>query len=222
MSKNYASYIDHTLLKPEATEEQIKKLCEEAKEFDFASVCVNPTWVNIAAAELKDATSKVCTVIGFPLGACTSATKAFETKDAIANGANEIDMVINIGALKGGQYDLVESDIKAVVEAANGTLVKVILETCLLSEEEKVKACELSVAAGADFVKTSTGFSTGGATVEDVALMRKTVGSEIGVKASGGVRSLEDLEAMVAAGANRIGASSGVKIMKGEKSKTDY
>ncbi|WP_102691285.1 deoxyribose-phosphate aldolase [Rummeliibacillus pycnus] len=222
MAKNYASYIDHTLLKPEATEEQIIKLCEEAKEFNFASVCVNPVWVSVAAAELKEATSKVCTVIGFPLGASTSATKAFETKDAIANGADEIDMVINIGALKGGQYDLVENDIKAVVEAANGTLVKVIIETCLLSEEEKVKACELSVTAGADFVKTSTGFSTGGATAEDVALMRKTVGSEIGVKASGGVRSLEDLEGMVAAGATRIGASSGVKIMKGQKSKTDY
>lgn len=222
MSKNYASYIDHTLLKPEATEEQIKKICAEAKEFGFASVCVNPVWVNVAATELKDATSKVCTVIGFPLGTSTSVTKAFETKDAIANGADEIDMVINIGALKGGQYDTVENDIKAVVEAANGTLVKVIIETCLLSDEEKVKACELSVAAGADFVKTSTGFSTGGATAEDVALMRKTVGSEIGVKASGGVRSLEDLEAMVAAGATRIGASSGVKIMNGQKAKTDY
>lgn len=222
MSKNYASYIDHTLLKPEATEEQIKSICAEAKEFGFASVCVNPTWVSVAAAELKGATSKVCTVIGFPLGASTSATKAFETKDAIANGAEEIDMVINIGALKGSQYDVVENDIKTVVEAANGTLVKVIIEACLLSDEEKVKACELSVAAGADFVKTSTGFSTGGATAEDIALMRKTVGPELGVKASGGVRSLEDLEAMVAAGATRIGASSGVKIMKGQSAKTDY
>ncbi|MGG0657556.1 deoxyribose-phosphate aldolase [Rummeliibacillus pycnus] len=222
MSKNYASYIDHTLLKPEATEEQIITLCAEAKEFDFASVCVNPTWVSVAATELKGAISKVCTVIGFPLGASTSATKAFETKDAIANGADEIDMVINIGALKSGQFDVVESDIKAVVDAANGTLVKVIIETCLLTDEEKVKACELSVAAGADFVKTSTGFSTGGATAEDVALMRKTVGPKIGVKASGGVRSLEDLEAMVAAGATRIGASSGVKIMQGQSSKTDY
>ncbi|MGM9967750.1 MULTISPECIES: deoxyribose-phosphate aldolase [unclassified Rummeliibacillus] len=222
MTKNYASYIDHTLLKPEATEEQIKKICAEAKEYGFASVCVNPTWVSLAASELKDATSKVCTVIGFPLGASTSATKAFETKDAIANGAEEIDMVINIGALKSEQYDVVENDIKAVVEAANGTLVKVIIETCLLSDEEKIKACELSVKAGADFVKTSTGFSTAGAKAEDVALMRKTVGPEIGVKASGGVRSLEDLESMVAAGATRIGASSGVKIIKGQISKTDY
>ncbi len=222
MTKNYASYIDHTLLKPEATEEQIKKICAEAKEYGFASVCVNPTWVSLAASELKDATSKVCTVIGFPLGASTSATKAFETKDAITNGAEEIDMVINIGALKSEQYDVVENDIKAVVEAANGTLVKVIIETCLLSDEEKIKACELSVKAGADFVKTSTGFSTAGAKAEDVALMRKTVGPEIGVKASGGVRSLEDLESMVAAGATRIGASSGVKIIKGQISKTDY
>ncbi len=222
MTKNYASYIDHTLLKPEATEEQIKKICAEAKEYGFASVCVNPTWVSLAASELKDATSKICTVIGFPLGASTSATKAFETKDAIANGAEEIDMVINIGALKSEQYDVVENDIKAVVEAANGTLVKVIIETCLLSDEEKIKACELSVKAGADFVKTSTGFSTAGAKAEDVALMRKTVGPEIGVKASGGVRSLEDLESMVAAGATRIGASSGVKIIKGQISKTDY
>ena len=222
MTKNYASYIDHTLLKPEATEEQIKKICAEAKEYGFASVCVNPTWVSLAASELKDATSKICTVIGFPLGASTSATKAFETKDAIANGAEEIDMVINIGALKSEQYDVVENDIKAVVEAANGTLVKVIIETCLLSDEEKIKACELSVKAGADFVRTSTGFSTAGAKAEDVALMRKTVGPEIGVKASGGVRSLEDLESMVAAGATRIGASSGVKIIKGQISKTDY
>lgn len=222
MSKNYASYIDHTLLKPEATEDQIKKICAEAKEFGFASVCVNPTWVSVAAAELKGATSKVCTVIGFPLGASTSATKAFETKDAIANGAEEIDMVINIGAVKSGQYDAVENDIKAVVDAADGTLVKVIIETCLLTDEEKVKACELSVAAGADFVKTSTGFSTGGATAEDVALMRKTVGPTIGVKASGGVRSLEELEKMLNAGATRIGASSGVKIMKGQQGKTGY
>lgn len=222
MTTNYASYIDHTLLKPEATEEQIKKICAEAKEYGFASVCVNPTWVSLAAEELKGATSKVCTVIGFPLGASTSATKAFETKDAITRGADEIDMVINIGALKSKQYDVVENDIKAVVEAANGTLVKVIIETCLLTDDEKVKACELSVSAGADFVKTSTGFSTAGAKTEDVALMRKTVGPKIGVKASGGVRSLEDLESMVAAGATRIGASSGVKIINGQNSKTDY
>lgn len=222
MTKSYASYIDHTLLKPEATKEQIQKICAEAREYGFASVCVNPTWVSLAAAELKEAASKVCTVIGFPLGTSTSATKAFETKDAIANGADEIDMVINIGALKSKQYKAVEKDIRAVVEAANGTLVKVIIETCLLSKEEKMKACELAVSAGADFVKTSTGFSTGGATVEDVALMRQTVGPKIGVKASGGVRSLEDLESMVKAGATRIGASSGVKIIKGQSIKTDY
>lgn len=222
MTTNYASYIDHTLLKPEATEEQIKKICAEAKEYGFASVCVNPTWVSLAAEELKGASSKVCTVIGFPLGASTSATKAFETKDAITRGADEIDMVINIGALKSKQYDVVENDIKAVVAAANGTLVKVIIETCLLTDDEKVKACELSVSAGADFVKTSTGFSTAGAKAEDVALMRKIVGPNIGVKASGGVRSLEDLESMVAAGATRIGASSGVKIINGQNSKTDY
>ena len=222
MTKSYASYIDHTLLKPEATKEQIQKICAEAKEYGFASVCVNPTWVSLAAAELKEVASKVCTVIGFPLGASTSATKAFETKDAIANGADEIDMVINIGALKSKQYKAVEKDIRAVVEAANGTLVKVIIETCLLSKEEKMKACELAVSAGADFVKTSTGFSTGGATVEDVALMRQTVGPKIGVKASGGVRSLEDLESMVKAGATRIGASSGVKIIKGQSIKTDF
>ena len=222
MTKSYASYIDHTLLKPEATKEQIQRICAEAKEYGFASVCVNPTWVSLAAAELKEVASKVCTVIGFPFGASTSATKAFETKDAIANGADEIDMVINIGALKSKQYKAVEKDIRAVVEAANGTLVKVIIETCLLSKEEKIKACELAVSAGADFVKNSTGFSTGGATVEDVALMRQTVGPKIGVKASGGVRSLEDLESMVKAGATRIGASSGVKIIKGQSIKTDY
>lgn len=222
MTKNYALLIDHTLLKPEATKEQIATLCQEAKKYDFASVCVNPTWVAEAAKHLEGAKSVVCTVIGFPLGAQTSATKAFETKDAIANGASEIDMVINIGALKSGQLDVVKSDIQAVVDAANGTLVKVIIETCLLTEEEKVVACQLSKEVGADFVKTSTGFSTGGATAADIALMRKTVGPEMGVKASGGVRSLEDLEAMVEAGATRIGASSGVKIMNGLKSDSEY
>lgn len=214
--------IDHTLLKAEATKEQIAKICAEAKEYGFASVCVNPTWVKFAAEQLQGAESVVCTVIGFPLGANTSAVKAFETKDAIANGASEIDMVINIGALKEGNYDLVRDDIKAVVEAANGTLVKVIIESCLLTDEEKVKACELSVEAGADFVKTSTGFSTGGATAEDIALMRKTVGPDLGVKASGGVRSLEDMKLMIDNGATRIGASSGVAIMQGLSSNSDY
>jgi len=222
MTENYASYIDHTLLKPEATKEQIIALCAEAKQYDFASVCVNPTWIETAAKELEGAVSKVCTVIGFPLGANTSDVKAFETKDAIAKGADEVDMVLNIGALKGSDYELVLNDMKVVVEAANGTLVKVIIETCLLTDEEKVKACELAVEAGVDYVKTSTGFSTGGATPTDVALMRKTVGPDLGVKASGGVRSLADLKAMIEAGATRIGASSGVKIMQGLAAESDY
>ena len=222
MTQNYAAMIDHTLLKADTTRPQIEKLCEEAKKYVFASVCVNPAWVKYSAELLAGTEVKVCTVIGFPLGASTSAVKAFETKDAIANGAGEIDMVINIGALKNGEYDLVRDDIKAVVDAANGTLVKVIIETCLLTEEEKVKACQLSVEAGADFVKTSTGFSTGGATAEDIALMRKTVGLDLGVKASGGVRSLEDMKKMIDNGATRIGASSGVAIMEGLTSQSDY
>lgn len=222
MTQNYASMIDHTLLKAETTKEQIEKLCEEAKKYEFASVCVNPTWVKDSAQLLNGSNVKVCTVIGFPLGASTKEVKAFETKNAIENGAQEIDMVINIGALKDKSYDIVRDDIKAVVDAANGTLVKVIIETSLLTDEEKVKACELSVEVGADFVKTSTGFSTGGATPEDVALMRKTVGPEIGVKASGGVRSLEDMNKMIEAGATRIGASSGVAIMNGLISDSNY
>ena len=222
MTQNYAAMIDHTLLKADATRDQIEKLCAEAKKYVFASVCVNPTWVKYSAELLAGTEVKVCTVIGFPLGASTSEVKAFETKDAIANGAGEIDMVINIGALKNGEYDVVRDDIKAVVDAANGTLVKVIIETCLLTDEEKVKACELSVEAGADFVKTSTGFSTGGATAEDIALMRKTVGPDLGVKASGGVRNLEDMKKMIENGATRIGASSGVAIMEGLTSNSDY
>lgn len=222
MTQNFASMIDHTLLKADATRNQIEKLCEEAKKYEFASVCVNPTWVNLSAQLLANTNVKVCTVIGFPLGATTSEVKAFETKNAIDNGAQEIDMVINIGALKNKEYEVVRDDIKAVVEAANGTLVKVIIETSLLTDEEKVKACELSVEAGADFVKTSTGFSTGGATAEDVALMRKTVGPELGVKASGGVRNLEDMKKMVEAGATRIGASSGVAIINGLTSDSNY
>lgn len=215
-------YIDHTLLKPDASQEQIETLIEEAKKYDFASVCVNPTWVNFAAQALKGTDVKVCTVIGFPLGANTPELKAFETSDAIQNGANEIDMVINIGALKSRNFDLVERDIRAVVEAAKGTLVKVIIETCLLTDDEKVKACQIAQKAGADFVKTSTGFSTGGATVEDVALMRKTVGPDMGVKASGGARSYEDALAFIKAGATRIGASSGVAIMEGDVANGDY
>lgn len=224
MTEKLTSLIDHTLLKADASEEQVVKLAEEAKEYKFASVCVNPTWVKKCAELLADTPEvKVCTVIGFPLGANTPEVKAFETKNAIENGADEVDMVINIGAMKDGRYDEVEADIKAVVEAAKGkALVKVIIETCLLTKEEIEKACQLAVSAGTDFVKTSTGFSTGGATAEDIALMRKTVGPEIGVKASGGVRSLEDAKAMVEAGATRIGASSGVSIAKGETASTDY
>mgnify|MGYP000923379076 FL=1 len=215
-------YIDHTLLKPDASQEQIETLIEEAKKYDFASVCVNPTWVNFAAQALKTTDVKVCTVIGFPLGANTPELKAFETSDAIQNGANEVDMVINIGALKSQNFDLVEKDIRAVVEAAKGTLVKVIIETSLLTDDEKVKACQIAQKAGADFVKTSTGFSTGGATVADVALMRKTVGPDMGVKASGGARSYEDALAFIKAGATRIGASSGVAIMEGDVANGDY
>ncbi len=223
MNTNFAKYIDHTLLKADATEEAITEICEEAKTYSFASVCVNPTWVKKAAGQLTGTDVKVCTVIGFPLGASTSATKAFETKNAIENGATEIDMVINIGALRDGQHEVVQKDIEAVVEAAGeSAIVKVIIETALLTDEEKRTASELSVKAGADFVKTSTGFSTGGATVEDVKLMRAVVGPEIGVKASGGVRSFEDMQAMIKAGATRIGASSGVQIMQGLTSKEDY
>jgi len=215
--------IDHTLLKPEATKEQVEKLCAEAKEYTFASVCVNPTWVKTSAELLAGTPVKVCTVIGFPLGASTPETKAFETTDAINNGAGEIDMVLNVGALKSLNMDLVKRDIESVVNAAKGkAIVKVILETCLLTKEEIKVASKLSKEAGADFVKTSTGFSTGGATVEDVALMREVVGPDLGVKASGGVRSLEDVQKMIEAGATRIGASSGVLIAQGLTSNSDY
>ena len=219
-----AKMIDHTLLKPEATKNQVAILVKEAKEFSFASVCINPTWVKFAAMELQDAPDvKVCTVIGFPLGAQTSETKAFETTQAIENGATEVDMVINVGALKDGNHALVQRDIEAVVQAAKGkALTKVIIESSLLTDEEKVTACQLSVAAGADYVKTSTGFSSGGATVEDIALMRKTVGPNVGVKASGGIRDRQTLLAMVEAGATRIGASAGVAIIRGEASNTSY
>jgi len=210
-----AHMIDHTLLKPEATEDQIRQLCQEAATYCFASVCINPVWIELSAKLLRRSGVKVCTVIGFPLGADTSETKAYETRDAIGKGANEVDMVINVGLIKSREYKKVKDDIRAVVRATRpNILVKVILETCLLTDEEKVKACELAVEAGADFVKTSTGFSTGGATIEDIALMRRVVGPEIGVKASGGVRSFEDAEAMVKAGATRLGASAGLKIVK--------
>ncbi len=215
-------YIDHTLLKPESTQTQIDKLIAEAAEHQFASVCVNPTWVAYAANALKGTGVKVCTVIGFPLGANTSNVKAFETKDAVANGADEIDMVINIGQLKLGQYDAVEADIRAVVEASGDKLVKVIIETCLLTDDEKVKACQLAVAAGADYVKTSTGFSTAGANVADVKLMRETVGPNVGVKAAGGARSFADAEAFIKAGATRIGTSAGLAIVNGETADSSY
>ena len=217
-----AKMIDHTLLRADATRNELTKLTEEAKQYQFASVCVNPGWVSYAAEQLQGTGVDICTVIGFPLGSSTSETKAFETKDAIAKGATEVDMVINISALKDGKDDVVEQDIRAVVEAAAGTLVKVIIETCLLTDDEKVRACQAAVRAGADFVKTSTGFSTGGATPEDIALMRRTVGPDVGVKASGGVRSLEDMQKMIEAGATRIGASSGVKIMQGGQSTSSY
>ncbi|GGC86408.1 deoxyribose-phosphate aldolase [Enterococcus wangshanyuanii] len=211
---NVNKMIDHTLLKPEANEEALLTLIEEAKKYDFASVCVNPYWVALASKELTGTSVEVCTVIGFPLGANTTSVKAFETDDAIKNGATEIDMVINVGALKSGDEETVLKDIQGVVEAAKGrALVKVILETCLLTDREIVTASNLAVQAGADFVKTSTGFSTGGATVKDIALMRKTVGPDIGVKASGGVRTAEDTKAMIHAGASRIGASSSVAIV---------
>lgn len=213
--KNIGSMIDHTLLKPEATSEMIETLCKEAKEYGFFSVCVNPYYVKQVKEELKGSEVKIATVIGFPLGNTTKEVKAFESSEAIKNGADELDMVINIAALKNRDYDVVEKDIKAVVDAANGSaLVKVIIETCLLNDDEKKKACEIAKSAGADFVKTSTGFSTGGATEEDVKLMRETVGENLGVKASGGIRDYETAKKMVNAGASRIGASSSVKIVK--------
>lgn len=212
-----ASMIDHTFLKPDGTEADIRKLCEEARKYQFASVCVNPSYVSLASQLLRDTEVKVCTVIGFPLGATTSVTKAMETRDAIANGATEVDMVINVGALKSGNNLLVKKDIEAVVEAARGqAIVKVILETSLLTEEEKVCACLISKYAGADFVKTATGFGPGGATIEDITLMRKTVGIEMGVKASGGVRDYQTAQAMIQAGASRIGASASVAIAEGD------
>ncbi|MHA6501262.1 deoxyribose-phosphate aldolase [Staphylococcus haemolyticus] len=219
---NYAKFIDHTLLKPESTRQQIDQIIDEAKEYNFKSICVNPTHVKYAAERLNDSDVLVCTVIGFPLGATTTATKIFETEDAIKNGATELDMVINIGALKDGRFEDVQKDIEGVVGVANGKTVKVIIETVLLSDEEKVKASELAKAAGADFVKTSTGFAGGGATPEDVKLMKDTVGDELEVKASGGVRSLEDFNKMIDAGATRIGASAGVQIIQGLESDSDY
>jgi deoxyribose-phosphate aldolase len=215
--------IDHTVLKADTNQDGVQKIIDEAIQYDFKSVCINPAWVAYAAEQLKDSDVLVCTVIGFPLGANTSEVKAYEAKDAINNGADEVDMVINIGALKSGQYKKVGHDIKAVVDAAAGkATVKVIIETSLLTDEEKVKACELAKQAGADFVKTSTGFSTGGATVADVKLMRQTVGPDMGVKASGGIYSAQDAQDMIEAGATRIGTSAGVAIVSGEKATDGY
>ncbi len=211
--KTIAAMIDHTLLKPEATPAQIEKLCAEAAEYHFASVCVNPVYIPLAARLLKGTGVKVCCVVGFPLGAIAPEQKAAEAASCAVMGAEELDMVIHVGAAKAGDWALVQRDIEGVVKAAAGHTVKVIIETCLLTDEEKVKACEAAKAAGAHFVKTSTGFSTGGATTHDIALMRKTVGPEMGVKASGGIRDYETAMAMIEAGANRIGASAGIAIV---------
>jgi deoxyribose-phosphate aldolase len=211
-----AALIDHTLLKPEATRDQVRKLCAEARQYRFASVCINPYWVPTAAAELAGSAVKVCTVVGFPLGATTTRAKMAETEEAVRAGAAEIDMVINVGALRSGDFDAVKTDIQGVVDVSHrgGAIVKTILETALLDDNQKAVACTLAKLAGADFVKTSTGFGPAGATVKDVALMRMTVGPEMGVKAAGGIRTLEDLQKMVEAGATRIGASASVKIVE--------
>lgn len=221
--KNLARMIDHTLLKPEATTDEVKKLCMEAREYEFASVCVNPSFVPLCSEMLKGTRVKVCTVIGFPLGATTTETKRFEAEQALQNGAQEIDMVLNVGHLKQGDNDYVFNDINQIVLAAkkHNAICKVILETALLTDEEKVRACLICKNAKADFVKTSTGFSKGGATAGDIALMRYVVGTAIGVKASGGIRTLEDAETMIQSGADRIGASASVKIVTGEKSAKD-
>ncbi len=212
-------YIDHTLLKPEATKKQITKLCEEARQYDFASVCVNTCYVPLAKQLLAGSDVKVCCVVGFPLGAMDTVSKAFEAKTAVENGAQEVDMVINIGALKDKDYDYVTKDIAAVVEASKQAIVKVIIEACLLTDEEKVEACKCSMNAKAEFVKTSTGFSTHGATPEDVALMKKTVGNVCKVKAAGGVRSYDDAMKMIEAGADRLGCSAGIKVMEEAKAR---
>lgn len=222
-TQEIAKMIDHTLLKPETTKSQIDQLLKEAKEYRFASVCINPSWVKYASEQLQGTEVKVCTVIGFPLGATTTEAKVFEAKQAIENGANEIDMVIAIGQLKSGNTDYVKNDIEKVKKTAGkDIIVKVIIETTLLTNEEKEIACKLSQEAGADFVKTSTGFAGGGATVEDVQLMHRVVGSDLQIKASGGVRNLEDALQMIEAGASRLGASAGVDILNGLESKTDY
>jgi deoxyribose-phosphate aldolase len=221
---NIASYIDHTLLKPEASEADILKVCAEAAEYHFKSVCVNPLWVKTVKTALKGSGVLTCSVIGFPLGATPTDVKTFEARGAVLDGADEIDMVINIAAARAGDKGALVEDISAVAEAvhASGSILKVIIETALLTDDQKVLACQAAVEAGADFVKTSTGFNGGGATAEDIALMRRTVGPDLGVKASGGVRSLADAQAMIAAGATRIGASSGIAIVKGEQGSAGY
>lgn len=221
-SQDIASYIDHTLLAANATEAKIDQLCKEALEHSFASVCVNSCWTDRCAKNLKGANVKVCTVVGFPLGAMKTDSKAFEASQAISDGAGEIDMVLNVGWLKDGRLDDVRKDIVMVKEACQGHILKVILETCLLSDEEKVTACRLAMEGGADFVKTSTGFSTGGASEKDVHLMRSVVGDKLGVKASGGVRSYETAVAMINAGASRLGTSSGIAIVQGAESNAAY
>lgn len=208
-----SKYIDHTLLKPEATQDQIEKLCQEAKQYDFASVCVNPYWVPFCKEELKDSDVKVCTVIGFPLGATSSASKAFEAAHAIEQGADEVDMVMNIGELLAGHDQAVQKDIEAVVQAAQGKIVKVILETCLLNDAQIERACSLCVKAKADFVKTSTGFNSAGANTHVVEVMKQAVKGQAKVKAAGGVRNQADMDAMIAAGADRIGTSHGIELM---------
>ncbi len=217
-----SKYIDHTVLAADATRQKIVDLCREARENDFASVCINSSWVPLAKKELEGSSVNVCTVIGFPLGAASTAAKAFEAGNAVKDGAAEVDMVINVGALKSGMYDFVEEDIRAVKKAVGDRILKVIIETCLLSDEEKKTACRLAEKAGADFVKTSTGFSKGGATVEDVRLMRASVSDRVKVKASGGIRSYGTAMAMIEAGASRLGTSSGVAIVNGEKSDAAY
>lgn len=214
MEKRITQAVDHTILKAETTAFDIVRVCEEAKHFGFFSVCINPVFITLAKDQLKGSSVKVCTVVGFPLGASTSETKAFETGNAVALGADEIDMVMHIGAARAANWQMVEDDIRAVVKAARGQLVKVILETCLLTHDQKIRACEIVRDSGAHFVKTSTGFSTGGATVEDVKLMREIVGPGFGVKASGGLKTLGDFEAMISAGANRLGTSSAAQILR--------
>ncbi|MFB6355435.1 MAG: deoxyribose-phosphate aldolase [bacterium] len=222
VKQEVGEYIDHTLLNPDATREDLVTLCEEAKEHNFASVCINPSWVSLCDELLQGTNVKVCTVIGFPLGATTTATKVQEAKEAIANGADEVDMVMNVGALKEGDYDYVRNDVAAVKEAVGNRVLKVILETGMLSDRQKAKACKLCKEAGADYVKTSTGFGPGGAKMNDIALMRRVVGGDVGVKASGGVHNFEEALDMISAGANRIGASAGIAIVSGDESGSDY